>query len=554
MTAGPRTRPERRHDTPAGGDDAEMARDSLAVARWTVVSRASGFVRVAVVAAVLGPTYVGSIFQATNNLPNIAYIALSGSLFSNLLVPPLVRRIDAGDRAGTQRLACAFLSTVLAVFGVVAGVIVLAGPVVLRLLSVGVLDDAAAASQRRIGFVLLVMFMPQLLLYALVGTAEAVMNAHGRFALPAAAPILENVGIIATMAATAWFYGTGDALAAMSTGQLCLLGLGATSAVALHAGVQWWGARQVGVTLVPWRGGRDPEVRTIVRRAMPSLGYSTLDVMQLLAAIIVANRIPGGVVAFMVAYQVYILPSALGARPVAVSLLPRLSRLFQAHDAVRFRDELVRGAALVAFIAVPAAVAFVTLGGPLARALTFGQMATSHGQALTAPAIVSLGPAVVGYSALLLGTYACYARTDAGTPLRAVVLRTVLTIAGLPVAFLVPADGTALLALGLTMSVANVVGGLWLANRLRRVLPPRGESLMRPLLRTVAASALMVVPACVVVSQVPRLLPGPWNGQVAMLTAAATGIAIFLLVHRVLRSPELAALHGGLRASHGWSR
>ena len=57
-----------------------------------------------VVAAVLGPTYLGNVFQASNNLPNLVYMALIGALISSLLVPPLIRLVDEGDRAATDGL------------------------------------------------------------------------------------------------------------------------------------------------------------------------------------------------------------------------------------------------------------------------------------------------------------------------------------------------------------------------------------------------------------------------------------------------------------------
>ena len=53
----------------------------------------------------------------------------------------------------------------------------------MRLLTLGVTDPATAAGQRRVGWLLLVMFAPQILLYVVAGTGAAVMNAHGRFAL-----------------------------------------------------------------------------------------------------------------------------------------------------------------------------------------------------------------------------------------------------------------------------------------------------------------------------------------------------------------------------------
>ena len=57
----------------------------------------TGFARVSVTAAVLGPTYFGNLFQATAVLPSAFYGLLMGTLISALLVPPLVRRVRSGS-------------------------------------------------------------------------------------------------------------------------------------------------------------------------------------------------------------------------------------------------------------------------------------------------------------------------------------------------------------------------------------------------------------------------------------------------------------------------
>ena len=70
---------------------------------------------------------------------------------------------------------------------------------------------------------------------------------------------MENLGTIAVLVATAALYGTGRGLGNLPTGELLLLGLGSTGAVALHAATQWWGARRAGVVLLPRPGWRDSE-------------------------------------------------------------------------------------------------------------------------------------------------------------------------------------------------------------------------------------------------------------------------------------------------------
>ena len=81
-----------------------------------------------------------------------------------------------------------------------------ATPWLLRLGSAGAADSAAASGQAHVGAVLVLLLLPQVPLYAIVGTATAVMNAHRRFALAAAAPALENLGTIAVLGVVAVLY------------------------------------------------------------------------------------------------------------------------------------------------------------------------------------------------------------------------------------------------------------------------------------------------------------------------------------------------------------
>ncbi|HKY16748.1 MAG TPA: lipid II flippase MurJ, partial [Microthrixaceae bacterium] len=298
-----------------------LTTDTATVAGWTVVSRATGFLRVVTIAAVLGPTYFGNTFQALNLLPNLTYELLAGGLISALLVPALVRRGVSGDRSEVARFASGFLGTALVLFGLVAIMLVLIGPLVLRMFGLGVRDQAALELQRNAGWLLLALVMPQLPLYGVVGTAAAVQNARGRFAFPAGAPVIENVGVVITLLVSAIAFGTGRDLDEVSSSQVLVLGLGSTISVAVHAGVQWWGARRCGITLIPRAGWRDPEVRSLARLARPSLGIAALIGVRYLALVVVASSVRGGVVAFTMAINFFNLPIALGAKPVATALL-----------------------------------------------------------------------------------------------------------------------------------------------------------------------------------------------------------------------------------------
>lgn len=520
--------------------DYDIARGSMAGASWTLVSRVSGFARIAVIAAVLGPTYLGNTFQATNLFPNIVFYLLTGSLFANLLVPPLMRHLDGGDRARAERMARGFLGIVMPVLLAVMALVILLGPLLLRLFASGVSDPAVAADQRRVGLLLLVLLMPQVPLYGIAFTGAAVMNAHGRFALANAAPTLENLGMIATFGAFAVIYGVGQDLGSVTTAQLVLLGVGTTASVAVHASAEWWGARRCGVTLVPRFAWSDPDVRDLVRRAVPSLGYAVLNAIKDLALLVMANRVAGGVVGLQVAYSFYNLAVAIGARTVATAALPQLSRLVHQGRLAKVREELVRSTALALFLTIPAAVAFAVLARPIAEGVSFGEMATSTGFRLVAAGLAAMAVGVVADAVFTVATAGSYALHDLRAPLSGMAVRTGVSLAVMMGAFATDNPVTVVAVLGAAVSVGNVLGCGPLLAALRRQLPSGKGRAWAPAWRAAAASAVMVVPALACARLLSSVASISGGRQVVLAAAAAVGGAAYLLVSCGLRSPELA--------------
>ncbi len=522
------------------------AGDSITVAGWTIISRVTGVIRIAVIGAVLGPTIFGNTYQFTNSLPNLVYYGfLAGSLFSSLLVPALVHHIDAGDKRASQRVAGGFLGMTLMVLVVAAPLAILLGPLVLKVAALGSGHHVLGAAEVRVGRLLIIMFIPQIFFYGVVGTATAVMNSHRRFALAAGAPAIENLGTIAVLGTVAVLYGTGTSLTNIPTGEMLILGLGSTGAVALHAATQWWGARRCGVALLPRPGWLDPEVRVVIRRALPSLAQAGLVALQVLTLLVLANRLPGGVIAFQIALNFYYLAIAIGATPVALSLLPRLARMHMDGDSAGFRDTLVRGFALGFFVTIPAAVGYLALSMPFARAISFGKLDSHGAVTMVAFSLAALSVAVVGQTAFMIAMYASYARKDTRAPLISMMLQAAVCLGLVSTALLVHGP-TVLLVLGLALSVAVVTAACHLTARVWRSLIPGTQRLTPSLIKVVAGSAIMAGPAWLSATAIEHWMRPPLGPRVAMVSAAVIGAAVFLGLQAWWRTPELGWLTGGV--------
>jgi putative peptidoglycan lipid II flippase len=521
---------------------AALAADSRTAAIWTLVSRISGVGRVVAIGAVLGPTYFGNLFQTLNILPNIVHVMLVGQLITALLVPALVRHLDLRDQGGADRLANGFLGTIVLVASVVIGLCILADSLVLDLITSAVADSHIRVSQMRLGWPLLVMLLPQIILYAVAATAVAVQQAHRKFALPAAAPALENIGTIAVMGASAWLYGTGRDVNEVTASQLILIGMGSTAAVGLHAAAQWWGAYRLGIALVPRAGWRNSEVHQVIRLAIPSSGYAILNSITLLGLLVVAGAVPGGAVAFQIGFNFFSLPIALGAHPAAAALLPRLSRGFdQGNKAAMhsiYRDSL----AIASFVALPASLLFVSLPVTLARAVSFGEMASLAGTSLVAAAIGGLGMGVLGEAAFTVSTSAAYACRNAISPFRATVLRALIAFVGMAFA-LIALQGVAIIwALGLSFSAASLIAAAYLYRRQVRLgsqqLPERHSRFLGDL----AASTIAVVPGWLIAHLLDGVLAYQFAGILVGLAAIAASGLTYLFVQWCRGSREFTAL------------
>jgi putative peptidoglycan lipid II flippase len=517
--------------------------DSRAVAGGILASRITGFGRIAAAAAVLGPTFFGNLFQTAAILPSTLYGLLMGTLISAVLVPPLVRNINGRDHDGVRQFARAAFGLMLLVLVSVAILGMLLSPLLLRVLTAGVADPEIRRQQLRLGIPLLLMILPQIALYGLAGIGMAVQQAYGRFALSAAAPTVENLINIAVLGASALLFGTGADLAQVSLPQLLLLGLGTTAAVAVHAGVQWFGAYRVGVKLWPRLTWRDSEIHHLLRQGGATMGYTGMYWSAYMAVLVIAGTVPGGVAAFQIASSFCSFPVALTAVPLASAQLPRLSDSHQRNDLCAFRAIFQSGLRLMMFVVIPAALLLAGVPGTLAGAAAFGAMSTPAGIALIAAFVGSLGIGVIGEAAFTLATPSCYAHKDTVSPLRAMGLRLAIVALGAAIVRLLLPPGLELLwGLGASLALANLLGGAYLCRRLLHSLPSGAAPETSGLGSGLLISVVSLLPARLLADWLGNETTAGYARVAQALGVMGTAMALYLTIQFIRRSPEMRLL------------
>ena len=445
-----------------------------------------------VIAAVLGTTYLGNTFQASNSVSNVLFELLAAGALSAVLVPTFVDLLGRGADRRAEEVAGGVLSIALAGLTVVSLLGVVFAPQLAQLLTAGVDDPAIASAQQELATFLLRFFVPQVLLYALGAVATAVLQAQGRFAISAIAPIGNTIVLVGALLVFRSMAGPDPGLD-LDTGEKLCLALGGTLGVAAFvgipaAGLRWSGFRfRLGVS----RAVHDPDVRRLLRLSgWAVLQHSGAGVL-LGAALIAAGGLPGGVVAYQLAMVVFLAPYGVLAQPIHTVVLPRLATAVANGDGEGLRGAMRWAVDAMAVVTLPVAAVLIAMSEPIMRVLAFGEAAEGDGPTLLGAALLGLAVGIPVYGTFLLLTRAAYALGDSRTPAVAALGSALLGAVAMIVAGTAVEGPDRLAAIGGGHSLAFLLGGAWLALRLRPHIGPvlHGRQL-RPLALSVVLGVL----------------------------------------------------------------
>src|SRR5712692_9421120 len=180
------------------------------VGGYTLLSRLTGFARDIMLAAILGAGPLADAFFVALRLPNHFRAIFAEGAFNAAFVPAYAH--VHGERGGASaRLFADRIFTLLFFSQLVLLIIAwLFMPQAMSILAPGFTDDA---EQRRLAIELTRITFPYLLLITLVTLYGGMLNVMHRFASAAAASILLNISMMATLALAAFFPGAGHAAA-----------------------------------------------------------------------------------------------------------------------------------------------------------------------------------------------------------------------------------------------------------------------------------------------------------------------------------------------------
>ena len=511
----------------------------------TVLSRVTGVVRLAAMAAALGiaETRLTDTYNLANTAPNILYELVLGGVVTSIFVPLFVELFEKEERERAWRVISGIVTLSLLVLTVIAVIGVVAAPLIAKFYS-GRLGGSDAQAQRDAITFLLRLFLPQVVLYGIYFIAAGILNAHKRFGPPMWTPILNNLVLIGVFIAFHLSYGV-VTLHEVTRTQLLIIGLGTTASVA-----------PMGLLLLPYLRGLGrirptikldhPAFRKLARLAVFVVGFVVANQAGYIVIQWLANRQQGAYSAYISAFTFFLMPVGLFVWSITTALLPSLSQHATNERWDEFRDQVGTGIRATLFLMIPATLGYLALGHSIVQVLLQHGVATATSTDLVTDVLRFFVFGLVQFSIFQLLVRAFYALQDTKTPFFVNVV-----VVGVNVALAIPLfAGFDVRGIAAAQAIANTVGMLLLAQRLSaRIGGIDWSRVGRSVVRIAAAAAVMAVLVFGGAIASDRVAGGggTWVQAIVLVVLSAAGAAAYLGMAKVTGVAELSYVTGLLR-------
>jgi putative peptidoglycan lipid II flippase len=348
----------------------------------TGLSRVAGLIREVVAAAYFGTLGAASAFTLAFQIPNLIRALVADAALSSAFVPVFSELLEQKKRKEAIELAAALAGLLLIALTVISVVFILLAPVIIPPITGDEFTPALDALTIGLSQVL----FPIVVLLGLTGLAVGILNVHDHFTIPAIAPLVWNVVIIAGLVGLTPLFEGPDRLYAYA------IGVVAGTLVQLLMMIP--ALRRIGYPVfrirLPRRG--DERVKRVLALMLPvSVGLGLININLLLNSTIgslVSAEVPRAIDA---AFRIYMLPQGMFSVAVATVLFPQLARLAARGDQQGLRATTALGLRQIALLLIPAGAAMLALSEPIVRLVYERGEWTPGSTELTAEALFWFG-------------------------------------------------------------------------------------------------------------------------------------------------------------------
>ncbi len=396
-----------------------LYRNFLNVGGLTLLSRVFGFVRDALMAAVLGISPVSDAFNAAFRFPNLFRRLFAEGAFNTAFVPMFATALESQGHEGAKELASRIMSWLVAAIIVVTIVVEIFAEQIMVPFVPGFLNDPEKFQLTV--FLTRIMF-PYLACMSLMAAYAAILNSLGRFFAAAFAPVVLNIVNISALIPLA-ILTLEDKDTAFWVAVATMLG-GIAQLMLVY-----WAIRRANFVPKIRLPKLDAEVRRFWILAVPAVLAGGITQINIFVGTVIASGANEVMSIIYNADRLYQLPLGIIGIAIGTVLLPELSRHIGAGREAEARASQSQSLFLSMLLSMPAAGALIGLALPIVRVLFergafHAEDSVNVSQALIAFAVGV--PAFVLIRALQPGFFA---RKDTRTPTWFALVSLVINVA-----------------------------------------------------------------------------------------------------------------------------
>jgi putative peptidoglycan lipid II flippase len=333
-----------------------LARNTAIFSLATGLSRIAGLVREIVASSYFGTTGPFSAFTIAFQVPNLVRSLFADAALSAAFVPVFTELLEHGKKREAARLASTLTFVMLAALGALTALFVLGAGVIMPVFT----GDTFTPQLVDLTVGLSRVLFPIVVLLGINGLVVGILNSYEHFTIPAIAPLVWNVVIVAVLIAVKPLFHGPNQMYAYAIGVLAgtLVQLLMSLPMLPRVGFRFeWAC--------DWR---DPRIARVFRLMLPvtiGLGVINFDLLiNSSLGTLVSQDAPRAIDA---AFRIYMLPQGMFSVALATVLFPTLSRFAARHDLAGLRRTMGTGVRQIALLLIPAAAFTAVLATPIVR-------------------------------------------------------------------------------------------------------------------------------------------------------------------------------------------
>lgn len=376
----------------------------------TFISRISGYIKDMILATFFGATGIADTFFVAFRIPNLLRELFAEGSMSSAFIPVLTEHQARQGHEGAKRLVRIVFTFILVFVGAVCLIGIIFAPYIVTAIAPGFLNMPEKFSMT----VLLTRIMfPFLLFISLAALVMGALNTRRVFFVPAFAPVMLNITIIAMVLM----------LAQRLEEPITAVAVGVAIGGLVQFAFQLPSFFRNDYSLKPEYDFRHPGLKKMSLLIIPATMGMAVTQVNVFISTILASYLPEGSVTYLY-YSMRLIHFPVGIFGVAMAMavLPTLSEQAAKGETDKLRDTFSFSLRLLFFITIPAMAGLIALREPIVNILFQRGKFDYNATVGTAQALLFYSIGIWSFVGVRVVTSTFYSMQDTKTPVKIAVI------------------------------------------------------------------------------------------------------------------------------------